>query len=317
MIYTTSAVAVIIPLFIFLFVIKRIDRYKNEPVGIILKNFFYGASGAIFLVILFGFIINKLFFLLARNINAEQYEAIFIAPLLEESTKALILIIIMVNKKTGFITDGLIFGGAIGLGFSTVENFLYFITYGSSIHEWINLVIIRTLFAAVMHSVSTAIFGAFFIFSRYKGGISSVIYSTAGFILAFVVHCIWNLSVNFDSAFLAGILSMVIIVSVFVLVFLFSVNNENKIIYSELAEEVIKGTIPPDHLLILVSPQRYREGWIDEERRKYYVKAAITLAFRKMQLKNSRGSKRNYFEKDIEFYRDLISGMLKNNVPNE
>ena len=75
-------------------------------------------------------------------------------------------------------------------------------------------------------------------------------------------------------------------------------------------DEAKNGLIPEFHLNILNSHYRNTSGWIDESIRKLYVRAATTLAFRKMELRKSKGESRTYYEKDIEYYRDFISNLL-------
>ena len=102
-----------------------------------------------------------LHFLLKNNLQLSRFGAIVVAPIVEEITKGLFLLITITNKKFDNITDGIVYGGAIGLGFGMTENFLYFVSYGESISNWIMLVIVRSLFSAVMHCVSTATLGRF------------------------------------------------------------------------------------------------------------------------------------------------------------
>jgi hypothetical protein len=126
------------------------------------------------------------------------------------------------------------------------------------------------------------------------------------------LHFAWNFSVSFESTALLGLLFMVFSVAIFVSVFSISVSSERKIIYFELFEEAENGLIPIEHLTILNSRQRNSIGWVDESIRKLYIRAATTLAFRKIQLKNSKGLSRIYYEEDIKYYRNFIRNLLTN-----
>mgnify|MGYP003416748724 FL=1 len=88
-------------------------------------------------------------------------------------------------------------------------------------------------------------------------------------------------------------------------------NEQRRTIFNELKEESEIGIIPESHLIILSSPQRERKGWFDERTRKTYIKAATTLAFRKVQLRNSNGASKTYYEMDVENYRDFIKKLLQ------
>jgi len=230
----------------------------------------------------------------------------------EEFTKGLFLLITIVNKKFDNITDGIVYGGAIGLGFGMTENFLYFVTYGESISNWIMLVIVRSLFSAVMHCVSTATLGAFLGSAKFKSSSKKVLYALIGFFIAAMIHSIWNFSLSYEKIAPIGFLFMFISIIIFISVFSISLHGERRIIFNELKEESDNGVIPESHLVILSSPQRERKGWLDERTRIPYIKAATTLAFRKVQLRNSSGASKAYYELDVENYRDFIKKLLQN-----
>ena len=106
---------------------------------------------------------------------------------------------------------------------------------------------------------------------------------------------------------------MLVSILIFISAFSFSLRNERKTIFNELKEETEIGIIPESHLVILSSPQRELKGWLDERTRKTYIKAATTLAFRKVQLKNSSGASKTYYEMDVDNYRDFIKKLLQTN----
>jgi protease PrsW len=107
-----------------------------------------------------------------------------------------------------------------------------------------------------------------------------------------------------------GFIFMLITILIFIIVFSISVNNDKRIIYNELLEEAKNGIIPMNHIEILNSPKRNNFGWIDERIRKIYVQTATTLAFRKMQLRNTRGYNRITYENDVHRYRNNIQTLL-------
>ena len=97
---------------------------------------------------------------------------------------------------------------------------------------------------------------------------------------------------------------------IFIAIFSASVLGEKKIIFNELLAEVDLNVIPLSHLTILSSTSRNAKGWIDERIRKQYIKAATTLAFRKVQLKESKGNSRKYYEYEVENYRQFIKNLF-------
>ena len=311
MIYTASAAAAILPMLIYLILIWRFDRYDREPFGLVLVNYLWGALGAIFFALIgSGIIVTILSLFITSQSQLEHTQTILIAPLVEETTKGIFLLLTYTNKKFDNMTDGIVYGGAIGLGFGMTENFLYFIAFGTTLNEWITIVIIRTLFSGIMHCVATATFGALLGYSKFKRTAYKIVLPIIGWMAAMFIHFAWNFTVSFESTTLIGFVFMFFTVIIFITVFSIAVLSERRIIYQELLEEVINGLIPAEHLEILNSSKRNRFGWVDESIRKLYIRAATTLAFRKMELKNSFGSSRNFYEKDVEYYRTFIQNLL-------
>lgn len=312
MLVVASIFAAVIPMSTYLVLIWLIDRYDREPFKLVLKNYLWGALGAIILALIGSYLLSAIFSFFVDKKELNDISTFFVAPFVEEITKGLFLLITIRNRKFDNLTDGIVYGGAIGLGFGMTENFLYFISYTSSISDWVTIVTIRTLFSAVMHCVSTATFGAALGFAKFKTGYSKVMIPLLGLFTAMLIHFTWNFSISFESTAMLGFLFMIVTIGIFITVFLISVLSERRIIYNELLEEANNGLIPFDHLNILNSPKRNKFGWVDESIRKLYIRAATTLAFRKMEFKKSKGSSRIFYMEDIEYYRNFIKNLLGN-----
>lgn len=309
-----SVFAAIIPMSIYLVLIWKFDRYDREPFKLVLINYFWGAFGAIVLAVIGSFILTAIAsFFIKDDIQLSRFGAIVVAPIIEEITKGLFLLITLSSKKFDNITDGIVYGGAIGLGFGMTENFLYFVSYGESIPNWIALVIVRSLFSGVMHCVSTATLGSFLGLAKFKSMGKKIFYAFTGLIIAMLIHSIWNSSLSYDNTAPIGFIFMILSIIIFISTYAVSIKGERKIIFNELKEESENGIIPESHLVILSSTQRERKGWLDEKTRKTYIKAATTLAFRKVQLKNSNGASKIYYEMDVDNYRSFIGKLLSSN----
>ncbi|RPI66359.1 MAG: protease PrsW [Ignavibacteriales bacterium] len=306
-----SAAAAIFPMIVYLYLIWRFDRYDKEPVPMVLRNYLWGGLGAIvFSIIGSDLLYAGISLFITDEIQLNYIQTVLIAPVVEESTKGIFLFLTIAGKKFDNITDGIVYGGAIGLGFGMTENFLYFITYGDTFQNWIMIVVVRTLFSGVMHCVSTATLGAFLGYAKFRDFGIKILSAGAGFSIAVFIHFLWNLSVSYQDTTLLGFIFLGASVIVMFVVFSISVAGEKKIIFNELSEEVTNGLIPADHLLILNSSKRKKFGWIDENIRRLYVIAATTLAFRKMQYKNSNGKQKLFCEREIEYYRSYIQLLL-------
>lgn len=309
-----SALAAAIPMFLYMLLLWRLDKYEREPFKFVFTSFLWGAVGAILLSSLASWMLTEGVDLLFRS-PAEQSKllgALVFAPVVEESAKGLFLLFLVRSRIFDNITDGLIYGGAIGLGFGMTENFLYFITYGDTLQSWLFLVFIRTSFSAVMHCVSTASLGTFLAIAKFGKVWTKISAPAMGFFIAVTIHFIWNFTVSFRITLLLGILFIMFAVTAFITVLLLSVYNERKIILKELDEEVKTNLLPEEHLRIVASGERYLKGWIDENIRKDYVKALIRLAFRKMQFRNTIGKDKEFYAGEIELYRSYIRDLLIN-----
>lgn len=310
-----SAIAAVVPISVFLLIIWRIDRFDKEPFYLVLLNHLWGAIGAIIFTFLGSTFISLVLSFLVQNLSLQSHiETIVVAPVVEEITKGIFLLLMINLKSFDNITDGIVYGGAIGLGFGMTENFFYFVTFGTDLPSWVSLVVIRTLFSAVMHCVATATLGAFLAYAKFKNIYSKVGFFILGLATAMFIHAFWNLTVSFQSTALFGFLFMLVNIIAFFVMFFLAINNEKKIIYRELLEEANAGLIPFEHLQIINSKVRNYQGWINENIRNDYVKAVITLAFRKVQLRNSLYNNREVYQREVDYYRGYVFQLLTNNV---
>ena len=79
----------------------------------------------------------------------------YIAPIIEEFLKALVVVFLLRSHRIGFLVDAAIFGFAVGTGFALVEN-VYYLQVQSQAHMavWI----VRGFGTAIMHGGSCAMF---------------------------------------------------------------------------------------------------------------------------------------------------------------
>src|SRR5262249_41623979 len=117
-----------IPAPFYLMLFLWLDRYDPEPAWALLAAF---AWGGLFAVIV-SFIVNTLFGAVAASLvggpAGNTLGAVISAPLIEEGTKGLgvVLFLIFLRNEFDDILDGIVYAGVIALGFATVENVLYY-----------------------------------------------------------------------------------------------------------------------------------------------------------------------------------------------
>jgi hypothetical protein len=80
----------------------------------------------------------------------------YVAPVVEEGLKALVIVYLFRTHRIGFLVDSAIMGFAVGAGFAVAENFYYLSTIpDANLAVWI----VRGFGTAIMHGGVTAIFG--------------------------------------------------------------------------------------------------------------------------------------------------------------
>jgi Predicted membrane protein len=315
-----SIVAAIVPMFLYLLVIWWLDRNDREPFWILLLNFFWGATGAIIIGIV-GSIIFQIplstfiqDYLVGDASDIDLSGAVITAPLVEEFAKGIFLVAMSMTRRFDGTVDGVVYGGAIGLGFGMTENFLYFVSYASVPETWLFVVVIRTLFSAVMHCMAQATFGACVGFAKFKPAVFKIILIPVGFLIAVFLHFAWNLTVSFEETSLLGIAFLIMYFFAIFAVFQISLYLESRTIIRELQDEASIGNLPLEHLnYIPYMFRRFRGGWCPAGvNQKLYVKTAIALALRKNQYKHTSGSSRNYYKNEIDNCRYKIQLMFYN-----
>ena len=312
---TASFIAAIIPMILYLTIIWRADKYEKEPLRFVAIHFLWGAVGAIILGISGSFILTYLTGLIGNtSYIGKLVETIIFAPFSEELSKGFFLLYSINSKQFDNITDGLVYGSAIGLGFGMTENFIYYILFGTNLNSWLYIVIVRTFFSGLMHCIATGTFGAFLGKAKFSTGIIKHILPFAGLTLAIFIHFMWNISVSFEGTYFYGFLFMTILIVFFIIAFKFSLAQEQRILESELSEESSFGLVPKSHVIILSSGLRFRQGWVTENIRKTYARIAVRLAFNKHQFRNCTYDMKDSIALEIEKNRDAIRSILSRNI---
>ena len=181
------AVATIIPLVV-LYVIYSLDLYQTGTFRTVLLCFGWG-------LVAYGlaYYANPAIFR-TRIVPTWNDLSRYIAPIVEESLKALILLYIVRQAKFTYFVDGAIYGFAVGIGFAVVENYQYILASQSGL----GTAIARVLSANLIHATASAMVGVTFGLARFRrtgGYIATVL---AGLALAMLLHSLYNNIVTRD-----------------------------------------------------------------------------------------------------------------------
>lgn len=113
----------------------------------------------------------------------------YIAPLIEEALKALVIVALIRRNRIGFLVDAAIFGFAVGAGFAIFENLFYLQALpDTQLGTWI----VRGFGTAVMHGGATAIFAI--VSHTFMGQHPTKGYAVLlpGYVVAVIVHSVFN-----------------------------------------------------------------------------------------------------------------------------
>ena len=184
---------VVVPTFLWL------DRYEAEPTRMLILAFAWGAvcapAGALFL--------NTGIAIAMRLAGAEDPDletAVFGAPFVEEGLKGfgVLLIVLLRRREFDGVVDGIVYAGLVGAGFAFSENIIYlgreFVEYGQQ--GLTELFILRCIMGPFAHPLFTAFtgIGLGLAVAVMRSAWSRVLVALGGFLLAALLHGIWNLS---------------------------------------------------------------------------------------------------------------------------
>jgi len=319
-----SIACALLPALLVATVLWWLDRYEKEPLWLLSILLLWGAVPTVALSLVAQAVLDiPLSALLGPSLLYQATQLSLVAPLTEESFKALIILAVFLFYRTEFdgVMDGILYGALVGLGFSVVENVLYFL---QSLQQggwsaWGTTVLLRVGLYALNHALFAACTGVGFGLARSTRGKSGkVIYPLLGWIGALVLHAIHNggtlLAESTSGLSCAlgtfvdwtGVLSMLILVGI--------VTRAEGRWLRELASEVAAGTITPGEYEVA---SRYRarvaRGWQILTRHGLrawlrwarYVQRIVDLGYKKHQLR--AGDQGTGAERQIADLRDQIA----------
>lgn len=190
--------------------------------------------------------------------------------MIEESAKALALLVAfgiayLVARGRGTlefagVMDGIIYGSAVGFGFSLAEDFLYLAQFGPEVF------ITRRFFGGFGHAAFSALVGVGIGLAPWvRPGFLKLALPVLGLSAAILLHALFNLTAVLFGA-LAYVLLFVVILLYVVLIAVW-LAFERRIIREELREEVDRRTISASEYAIL--PTYFRRTF-------YYLKLILT-----------------------------------------
>jgi len=180
--YLFKAPTGLLPVIIFLVVLVWMDSYKLVRFGTVLAVITVGGLLAWVAMYLNGWLLGLL------GIELQSYSR-YVAPLVEEGLKALVIIYLFRSSRIGFLVDAAIMGFAVGAGFALVENFYYLQIHGSAhMAVWV----VRGFGTAIMHGGVAALFAIISQTLTERQMKINPLYYLPGFAVAVLLHSVFN-----------------------------------------------------------------------------------------------------------------------------
>lgn len=172
----------VLPVLAFLAALVMLDSYKLVTIRTVVAVVAAGFVAAVVCYYVNGYFAG------AMALDFRSYSR-YVAPVVEELAKALIVVALIRAHRVGFLVDAAILGFAVGTGFAIVENVYYqYLVPNATVGTWI----VRGFGTAIMHGGSTAIFAMAGLALRERaGGLASVAF-LPGFAMAVVLHAAYN-----------------------------------------------------------------------------------------------------------------------------
>jgi protease PrsW len=256
---------------LYLLFIRAIDLYEREPLRYVLPVFIWGFAVATTISLVFNTLAQITFATLVSKQAADFLTAVFVAPVVEESSKGLALFIIFViaylasrgRRLIEFagVMDGIVYGAAVGFGFALAEDLLYGIQFGAETF------LVRRILGGFGHAAFTSLTGiGIGLIPFVNNRVLRFFPPLLGLLGAILLHATFNFLATTMGP-VAYLFMFVVVLLYLVLIFVWLLAFERRWIRNELREEAEKGIISPEEYAIL--PTFFR-------RTGYYLRLILT-----------------------------------------
>jgi protease PrsW len=242
-------IAATIPVPLYVMLVLWIDRYEAEPLWMLATAFLWGALVAAFFSFLLNTAAGVIVALLADNAETgEAFSTVISAPIVEETAKALILMVYFIWWRDEFdgVIDGIVYAALVGLGFAMTENVMY---YGKAAMQGGTMLtvtfVIRGALAPFSHPLFTGLTGIGLGLARQsRNAAVKIIAPFAGLLIAIFLHWLWNASATFGGG--GGFLVIYVIVmvpafTIMLIVILVALSREGQVVRQFLLSDLERG----------------------------------------------------------------------------
>ncbi|WP_167202949.1 PrsW family intramembrane metalloprotease [Actinomyces respiraculi] len=183
----------LVPLGIVLVSVRWLDRWEPEPLGPLVAAFLWGAGVATVVSMIVNTSASLLVMATTGDVDgAELFSAVVTAPVVEEGTKGLGVLLVFLIRRRSFSgpVDGIVYAAVIAAGFAFAENILYFARFSDQI---LGVFVMRGLASPFAHVTFTACTGlAVGLSARRRSRWAWVWMTPIGLAGAIALHAFWN-----------------------------------------------------------------------------------------------------------------------------
>nr|WP_106784652.1 glutamic-type intramembrane protease PrsW [Lysinibacillus timonensis] len=163
------------------------NQMATEPRKTLLQSFIYGAL-ITFPIMFIQYVLKE------EGVFTQAFFAnVVFSSTIEEFFKWLIIFTIIYGHiEFDDPYDGILYGASVSLGFATVENVLYLLTFG------IDTAFIRAILPVTSHALYGVVMGYYFGKSKFAKNDKATEYLILAFITPLILHFIYNSILSFE-----------------------------------------------------------------------------------------------------------------------
>ncbi len=269
---TEGAMLAVPAVLMYMLVPLIIDRYNPKPLFGLFAVFLWGALAGCGIAVVVNDTMQDVGLALGGpgaqgKAFAEFFSATFSAPFVEEGMKGMALLGLLLFFRRNFdgVVDGVVFATFTALGFATFENITYYersaLTEGAG--GLLGTFFLRGILSPWCHPVFTSMTGLGVGIARESSRTwVRLLAPVVGYGCAVLLHMTWNgaptllASFSGDGAAFLGmyLLFWIPLVTIFLIVVVFLVRREGRIIRQHLQDEMYMGNLTPQEINLICSP---------------------------------------------------------------
>ncbi len=241
---------------VYLLFVRFVDLYEREELSYVIPVFLWGMTVAVVVSLFFNTLFAVVLSAVVDSGLADFFTAVFVAPVVEECSKGLALLIAfavasVVSVRRGGIEfsgvmDGIVYGSAVGFGFAIAEDLLYGLQFGPETF------IVRRIFGGFAHASFTSLTGiGIGLIPWVQSSFFKVALPVLGLSGAILLHATFNFMATVFGP--VGYLVLFCVFLVYIVIILVWLAIERRAIREELRDEVQAGTITSQEYAMLPS----------------------------------------------------------------